>query len=278
MTRARSTTGCCSASKAPCPRLNCITSAPGCKAASWPRPRRGELAVRLPVGLVYDAAGQVALDPDTGVRRAVAHLFATFEATGSASAVVKAFAARRPHLPRSPPHRRARRRAVLEAAAARPRAVRAAQPALCRRVLLRAAPTRQRRRRPPAHLRQTGRRMDHPDPRRAPRLHQLGTVPSQPGPVGRQRPGPRARPPRRPAPRRPRPAAGPAHVRQVRRPDDRRLPHPRRRQPRPGLHLPTRSHRHRHAALPEHVRLRHRRRRRPSSCSPPSPRWPCRPR
>ena len=53
---------------------------------------RGELAVRLPVGLVYDAAGQVALDPDAGVRRAVAHLFATFEATGSASAVVKAFA------------------------------------------------------------------------------------------------------------------------------------------------------------------------------------------
>ena len=53
---------------------------------------RGELAVRLPVGLVYDAADQVALDPDAGVRRALAHLFATFEATGSASAVVKAFA------------------------------------------------------------------------------------------------------------------------------------------------------------------------------------------
>jgi DNA invertase Pin-like site-specific DNA recombinase len=53
---------------------------------------RGELAVRLPVGLVYDAAGQVVLDPDAGVRRAVAHLFATFDATGSATAVVKAFA------------------------------------------------------------------------------------------------------------------------------------------------------------------------------------------
>jgi recombinase/recombinase-like zinc beta ribbon protein/MerR-like DNA binding protein len=53
---------------------------------------RGELAVRLPVGLVYDAAGQVALDPDAGVRRAVAHLFATFDTTGSATAVVKAFA------------------------------------------------------------------------------------------------------------------------------------------------------------------------------------------
>ncbi|MFN2505343.1 MAG: recombinase family protein, partial [Acidimicrobiales bacterium] len=55
--------------------------------------RRGELAVRLPVGLVYDAAGAVTLDPDAGVRKAIAHLFATFEATGSARGVVKAFAA-----------------------------------------------------------------------------------------------------------------------------------------------------------------------------------------
>jgi DNA invertase Pin-like site-specific DNA recombinase len=52
---------------------------------------RGELAQRLPIGLVYDAAGQVGLDPDAGVRRAVAHLFTTFHATGSASAVVKSF-------------------------------------------------------------------------------------------------------------------------------------------------------------------------------------------
>ncbi len=54
---------------------------------------RGELAVRLPTGLLYDAAGNVVLDPDSGVRGAVAHLFATFIATGSASATVKAFAA-----------------------------------------------------------------------------------------------------------------------------------------------------------------------------------------
>ena len=54
---------------------------------------RGELALPLPAGLVYDAAGQVALDPDAGVRRAVQHLFDTFAATGSARAVVKAFRA-----------------------------------------------------------------------------------------------------------------------------------------------------------------------------------------
>src|SRR5271166_4145830 len=53
--------------------------------------RRGELIMALPVGLVYDPAGHVILDPDTAVRGAVAHLFATFEATGSASACVKAF-------------------------------------------------------------------------------------------------------------------------------------------------------------------------------------------
>ncbi len=55
--------------------------------------RRGELIMPLPVGLIYDAAGHVILDPDTAVRGAVAHLFATFEATGSATACVKAFRA-----------------------------------------------------------------------------------------------------------------------------------------------------------------------------------------
>ena len=47
----------------------------------------------LPVGLVYDPAGRVVLDPDQGVRDAVAHLFATFARTGSARATVKAFTA-----------------------------------------------------------------------------------------------------------------------------------------------------------------------------------------
>jgi DNA invertase Pin-like site-specific DNA recombinase len=55
--------------------------------------RRGELALRLPIGLVYDPTGAVVLDPDVGVRESISHLFATFEATGSALAVVKAFAA-----------------------------------------------------------------------------------------------------------------------------------------------------------------------------------------
>jgi DNA invertase Pin-like site-specific DNA recombinase len=53
--------------------------------------RRGELITPLPVGLAYDPAGHVILDPDTAVQGALKHLFATFEATGSASACVKAF-------------------------------------------------------------------------------------------------------------------------------------------------------------------------------------------
>jgi DNA invertase Pin-like site-specific DNA recombinase len=53
--------------------------------------RRGELITPLPVGLVYDGAGHVVLDPDTGVQQAVTHLFATFTATGSATACVKTF-------------------------------------------------------------------------------------------------------------------------------------------------------------------------------------------
>jgi len=55
--------------------------------------RRGELIVPLPVGLAYDAAGHVILDPDAAIRGALEYLFTTFEATGSATAVVKAFRA-----------------------------------------------------------------------------------------------------------------------------------------------------------------------------------------
>ena len=55
--------------------------------------RRGELIMPLPVGLVYDAAGHVTLDPDTAIQGALRHLFTTFEATGSATACVKAFRA-----------------------------------------------------------------------------------------------------------------------------------------------------------------------------------------
>ena len=55
--------------------------------------RRGELIMPLPIGLIYDAAGHVILDPDTAIQGALRHLFTTFQATGSATACVKAFRA-----------------------------------------------------------------------------------------------------------------------------------------------------------------------------------------
>jgi DNA invertase Pin-like site-specific DNA recombinase/DNA-binding transcriptional MerR regulator len=53
--------------------------------------RRGQLRIRLPVGLVYDPDDTVRVDPDAGVGKAVTLLFDTFTATGSARAVVKTF-------------------------------------------------------------------------------------------------------------------------------------------------------------------------------------------
>src|SRR6187200_2975079 len=55
--------------------------------------RRGELQMPLPVGLVYDPAGKVVLDPDTGVQQTIRQLFTLFARTGSARATVQQFSA-----------------------------------------------------------------------------------------------------------------------------------------------------------------------------------------
>jgi DNA invertase Pin-like site-specific DNA recombinase len=52
--------------------------------------RRGELEMRPPVGLVYDSAGTLVLDPDQQVQHCLRWLFATFRQTGSATATAKA--------------------------------------------------------------------------------------------------------------------------------------------------------------------------------------------
>lgn len=64
--------------------------------------RRGELALPLPVGLVYGSASRVVLDPDQEVQNSVRHLFATVRRTGSASATVKAFRDQKLLFPRRP--------------------------------------------------------------------------------------------------------------------------------------------------------------------------------
>lgn len=53
--------------------------------------RRGEYRCTLPTGFVYDAAGDVVLDPDSQVRESIAYFFETFLRVGSACQVVKAF-------------------------------------------------------------------------------------------------------------------------------------------------------------------------------------------
>jgi DNA invertase Pin-like site-specific DNA recombinase len=66
------------------------------------RARRGALKTPLPVGLVYDAANNVVLDPDSQVRQSLAHLFEIFDRTGSASATVRHFREQDLRFPRRP--------------------------------------------------------------------------------------------------------------------------------------------------------------------------------
>jgi DNA invertase Pin-like site-specific DNA recombinase len=67
--------------------------------------RPGELAMRLPIGLVYDARGVIGLDPDRQIQAALRALFDTFACCGTATATVTAFRRqglkfpRRRHLP-----------------------------------------------------------------------------------------------------------------------------------------------------------------------------------
>ncbi|UQA91342.1 recombinase family protein [Streptomyces halobius] len=66
--------------------------------------RRGELISPLPIGLVYDPSGKVVLDPDTAIQQAIRAVFELFDATGSATAVVKSFNAEGLRLPRRLAH------------------------------------------------------------------------------------------------------------------------------------------------------------------------------
>ena len=53
--------------------------------------RRGELWIRPPLGMAFDAGGKLMLDPDEQVQGAVRLVFETFRRTGSAGAVVRYF-------------------------------------------------------------------------------------------------------------------------------------------------------------------------------------------
>ena len=53
--------------------------------------RRGELQMMPPIGLAYDSAGAVVLDPDEQVRASIQMIFDSFRQVGSACAVVRRF-------------------------------------------------------------------------------------------------------------------------------------------------------------------------------------------
>ncbi len=53
--------------------------------------QRGELKIPLPIGLVYDPAHRVMLDPDRQVQQTIVHFFNTFRRCGSAWATVAIF-------------------------------------------------------------------------------------------------------------------------------------------------------------------------------------------
>jgi DNA invertase Pin-like site-specific DNA recombinase len=61
---------------------------------------RGELRLPLPVGLVYNAQGQVILDPDKQIQESFRLFFRTFRRTGAAWATVRAFAKQGIRFPR----------------------------------------------------------------------------------------------------------------------------------------------------------------------------------
>ncbi len=95
---------------------------------SWPRRPAGSWPFGYPSGWSTTRPVRLCWTPTPVSAKSSPALFATFEATGSASAVVKASAADAVRFPGRHVTRAARRTAVLGAAAPRPRAVRAANP------------------------------------------------------------------------------------------------------------------------------------------------------
>jgi DNA invertase Pin-like site-specific DNA recombinase len=69
---------------------------------------RGELEMKLPIGLIHDPTGKVVVDPDRQVQAALRTLFETFRRTGSATSTVRTFREQGLLFPRrldSGPHR-----------------------------------------------------------------------------------------------------------------------------------------------------------------------------
>ena len=148
--------------------------------------RRGELELRLPVGLVYDGAGKVVLDPDLAVQEAIRQFFETFRRTASATATVRSFRERSLLFPRRLLLRPTPRRTGLGRTAAPSDAEPAEESSLCRRLCLWALSDDEDAagNRDPAPS--SPRTVGHPHPRRPPRLHHLERLRAEPGPAAGQ--------------------------------------------------------------------------------------------
>ena len=182
--------------------------------------RRGELWMRAPLGMVFDAGGKLMLDPDEQVQGAVRLVFDTFDRTGSAGAVVRYFQEQQIAWPRR------------VAKGPRPGALVFGELERDRVLSILHNPryagayvygrTRQRKLRLAGQVR--NRRLPRDEwkvflPDAHPRLHHLEAIRSESGDVARLRPELRRRPAQRAARGRG-PAAGARHLRPVRRPHD----------------------------------------------------------
>ena len=197
--------------------------------------RRGELIMPLPVGLVYDAAGHVILDPDTAIQGALPAPVHHLRGHRVGHRRVKAFRAAGLTFPWR--HHKGPRKGEVDWQPLRhhtvlrvlhnPRYAGAFTYGRHREQVLPGGKT--------ATTTAAPRGVDLLHPRRPPRIHHPGPVRGQHRQARGQRRRARPRPRRRAAPRRPRPAAGHHHLRPLRAADDRPLPPPRR----PGQCPPT---------------------------------------
>ena len=124
---------------------------------------RGELRVRLPVGLVYDQLDNVTLDPDASVRAAIKHLF---EFSSRPARRTRSSSSSPPKGSSSPAATVSAGRTPASCTGSRcgtTGAVHPAQPALRRRVLLRTTQDVHRHRRSHSHRGQAARSMDSAD-------------------------------------------------------------------------------------------------------------------
>ena len=145
--------------------------------------RRGELEVPLPVGLVYDAAGRVVLDPDLSVQSATRSVLRDLPAhrVGDRHGAQPS----RAGLALSPPGpvRAPQRRAVVGGAAALSGPQRVEEPSLCRGFRLWTHPGQEGRPTEWVAPAPSPGTVAHPDPRRPSRLHHLGRARGEPGPA-----------------------------------------------------------------------------------------------